>query len=134
MYQITDICYEKSFSESYRSFYDKTWLWIKGLQSFVQSEESYVLFVPEETNCFSHNINSKVNEYMNSTEEIMKNCNVNEGSLSIIKSPRYTEGDFYVFVPVRTPPPPAADSCSRDNFWGTFWISFIFCTIVGPDL
>ena len=31
------------------------------------------------------------------------------------------------FVPFRTPPPPpAADSCSRDNFWTTFWISFIF--------
>ena len=49
-------------------------------------------------------------------------------------------GWLYVFVPVRTPPPPppppspAADSCSRDNFWTTFWISFIFGTIVGPDL
>ena len=44
-------------------------------------------------------------------------------------------GVTYVFVPVRTPPPPpAADSCSRDNFWTTFWISFIFGTIVGPDL
>ena len=28
----------------------------------------------------------------------------------------------------------AADSCSRDNFWTTFGISFIFGTIVGPDL
>ena len=44
-------------------------------------------------------------------------------------------------VPVRTPPPPpppppppAADSCPRDNFWTTFGISFIFGTIVGPDL
>ena len=46
-------------------------------------------------------------------------------------SPRYTGGD-YVFVPVRTPP--AADSCSRDNFWTTFQISFIFGMIVGPDL
>ena len=52
----------------------------------------------------------------------------------LIKSPRYTGGD-YVFVPVRTPPPPpAADFCSRDNFWTTFRISFIFGTIVGPDL
>ena len=51
----------------------------------------------------------------------------------LIKSPRYTGGD-YVFVPVRTPPPPAADSCSLDNFWTTFWISFIFGTIIGPDL
>ena len=49
-----------------------------------------------------------------------------------IKSPRYIGGD-YVFVPVRTPPP-AADSCSRDNFWTTFWISLIFGTIVGPDV
>ena len=24
--------------------------------------------------------------------------------------------------------------CPRDNFWTTFWISFIFGTIVGPDL
>ena len=47
----------------------------------------------------------------------------------IIKSPRFTGGDF-VFVPVRTLP----DSCSRNNFWTTFWISFIFGTIVGPDL
>ena len=41
------------------------------------------------------------------------------------------------FVPYRTPPPPpaaAADSCSRDNFWTIYWISFIFGTIVGPDL
>ena len=43
---------------------------------------------------------------------------------SFIKSPQYTGGDL----------PPAADSCSRDNFWTTFWISFIFGTIVGPDL
>ena len=44
-------------------------------------------------------------------------------------------GWLYVFVPVRTPPPPpAADSCSRNNFWTTFWISFIFGTIVGPEL
>ena len=52
-----------------------------------------------------------------------------------IKSPRIP-GRLYVFVPVRMlpPPPPAADSCSRDNFLTTFWISFIFCTIVGPDL
>ena len=31
-------------------------------------------------------------------------------------------------------PPPAADSCPRDNFWTIFGISFIFGTIVGPDL
>ena len=36
--------------------------------------------------------------------------------------------------PLPPPPPPAADSCSRDNFWTTFGISFIFGTIVGPDL
>ena len=35
---------------------------------------------------------------------------------------------------ITPPPPPAADSCSRNNFWTTFWISFIFGTIVGPDL
>ena len=57
------------------------------------------------------------------------------GDVVVIKSPRYTGGDFYVFVPVPTAPPAAAaDSCSRDNFWTTFWISFIFGTIVGPDL
>ena len=53
--------------------------------------------------------------------------------VKLIKSPQYTRGDFYVFVLVRTPPP-ATDSCSRDNFWTTFWISFIFGKIVGPDL
>ena len=62
---------------------------------------------------------------------------------SLIKSPQYTGGDFmflYRFVRRRRRlrrrrrPPPAADSCSRDNFWTTFWISFIFGTIVGPDL
>ena len=42
----------------------------------------------------------------------------------LIKSPWYTGGWFYVFVPVRMPPPAAA-SCPRDNFWTTFWISFI---------
>ena len=46
---------------------------------------------------------------------------------------KYTGGDF-VFVPVCTPLPPAADPFSRDNFWTTFWISFIFGTIVGPDM
>ena len=53
-------------------------------------------------------------------------------SVYINKSPRYSGGDF-VFVPIRTPPP-AADTCSWDNFWTTFRISFIFGTIVGPDL
>ena len=53
----------------------------------------------------------------------------------IIKSPRYTGGDFLFLYRLPPPaPPPAADSCSRDNFWTTFWISFIFGTIVGPDL
>ena len=28
----------------------------------------------------------------------------------------------------------AAVFCPRDNFWTTFWIYFIFGTIVGPDL
>ena len=37
------------------------------------------------------------------------------------------------FVPVRTPPP-VADFCTRENFWKTFWNSFNFGTIVGPDL
>ena len=54
--------------------------------------------------------------------------------VKLIKSPQYTGGDFYVFVPVRTPPPPATDSCSCDNFLTTFWISFFFGKIVGPDL
>ena len=40
----------------------------------------------------------------------------------------------YTPPPPPPPPPPAADSCPRDNFWTTFWISFIFGTIVGPDL
>ena len=31
-------------------------------------------------------------------------------------------------------PPLAADYCSRDNSSTTFWISFMFGTIVGPDL
>ena len=52
----------------------------------------------------------------------------------IIKSPRYTGGDIFIFVSVRTPPPPpTADSSSLDNFWTTFWISFIFGTIIVPD-
>ena len=53
-----------------------------------------------------------------------------------MKSPRYTGGDFmflYRFVRRRCGRP-AADSCSRDYFWTTFRISFIFGTIVGPDL
>ena len=52
----------------------------------------------------------------------------------IIKSPRYTRGD-YVFVPVLTLPPlpPAADVSPRDNFYN-FFIYFILGTIVGPDL
>ena len=41
---------------------------------------------------------------------------------------------LYRFVRRRRRRPPAADSCSRDNFWTTFGISFIFGTIVGPDL
>ena len=47
---------------------------------------------------------------------------LNKTNLRIIKSPQYTGGD-YVFVPVRMP---AADSCSRDNFWTTFWNFFNF--------
>ena len=48
-------------------------------------------------------------------------------------------GWLNVFVLVRTPvpplpPPPAAKSCSRDNFWTTFQISLIFGRIDGPDL
>ena len=42
--------------------------------------------------------------------------------INMIKSPRC----FYVFVPVRTPPPPATDSCSCNNFSITFWIFFHF--------
>ena len=42
--------------------------------------------------------------------------------------------DYHLIVPVRMPAPPAGDSCSRDNFYTTFGISFIFGTIVGPDL
>ena len=34
-------------------------------------------------------------------------------------------GWLYLFVPLRKPPQ-AADSCSRNNFWTTFWISFMF--------
>ena len=45
--------------------------------------------------------------------------------------PQYTRGWLYVFVPVRMPPP---DFCLRDNFWTTFSISFVFGTLVGPDL
>ena len=49
-----------------------------------------------------------------------------------LKSPRYTGGDFmFLYRPLA---PPAADSCSRDNFWTIFRISFMFGTIVGPDL
>ena len=48
-------------------------------------------------------------------------------NLLVIKS-------LYVFVPVCTLPPPSAEFCSRHNFWTTFWISFIFGMIVGPDL
>ena len=44
-------------------------------------------------------------------------------------------GVIYVFVPVCMPPLKLArDSCSHDNFWTTFGISFIFGMIVGPDL
>ena len=41
-----------------------------------------------------------------------------------------------VFVPVckLAAATPSADFFSRNNFWTTFWISFIFGTIVGPDL
>ena len=63
------------------------------------------------------------------------------GNTNIIKSPRYTGGDFicfctgsYAAAAAAAGAAAAADSCPRDNFWTTFWISFIFSTIVGPDL
>ena len=37
------------------------------------------------------------------------------------------------YVPL-PPPPPTTDICSRDNFWITFWISFIFGRINDPHL
>ena len=52
-------------------------------------------------------------------------------SQHIIKSPRYTGGDFLFLYAAAAA---AADSCPRDNFWTSFWISFIFGMIVGPDL
>ena len=52
--------------------------------------------------------------------------------LTVIKSPRYTGGDLMFLYAAAAGS--AADTCSRDNFWTTFWISFIFGTIVGPDL
>ena len=47
----------------------------------------------------------------------------------ILLSHTVIPGVILCFVPVLTPPPPplpATDSCSRDTFWTTFWISFIF--------
>ena len=44
-------------------------------------------------------------------------------------------GWLYVFVPVRKPPLPAADSCPHNNFWTTFRIFLnIFYRINDPDL
>ena len=39
-----------------------------------------------------------------------------------------------ILVRVPPPPPSATESCSHDNFWTTFQISFIFGRIDGPDL
>ena len=54
--------------------------------------------------------------------------------LLIFKSPRYTGGDFMFLYRCRSRRRhrrrPAADSCSHDNFLTSFWISFIFGTIV----
>ena len=53
---------------------------------------------------------------------------------TVIKSPRYTGGDFmflYRFVRHHYHRP---QSCSRDNFCTTFQISFISGRIHGPDL
>ena len=53
--------------------------------------------------------------------------------MDVIKSPWYTWGDFmflYWFVYAAAA---ATDFCSRHNFLQTFWISFIFGMVVGPD-
>ena len=72
------------------------------------------------------------NEIITHWGQVMHKC---ISKLTIIKSPQYTGGDFmFLYRFVRRRRRPAADSCSRDNFWTTFWISFIFGTIVGPDL
>ena len=53
-----------------------------------------------------------------------------------VKSTRYTGGEFmflYQFV-CRRSPRHRPQTCSRDNFWTTFRISFIFGTIDDPEL
>ena len=63
-----------------------------------------------------------------------KSVNYCPFSIKFIKSPQYTGGDFmflYRFVRRRRWPQILG---SRDNFLTTLWISFIFGTIVGPDL
>ena len=54
-------------------------------------------------------------------------------SLGLGSMSRYSAQILICIVPVRAPPPDA-DSCPCDNFLTTFRISFIFGTIVGPDL
>ena len=51
----------------------------------------------------------------------------------IIKSPQYT-GDDLCFCSYATAISTGRRFCSRDNFWTTFRISFIFGRIDGPDL
>ena len=56
--------------------------------------------------------------------------------INLIKSPQYTGGDFmflYRFVRRRRRRR-RPQILVHENFWTTFWISFIFGTIVGPDL
>ena len=38
------------------------------------------------------------------------------------------------YAPLLSPPPPTTDICSRDNFWTTFRIAFIFGRINDPHM
>ena len=55
------------------------------------------------------------------------------GELWVFKSPRYTGVTVCFCTGSYAAAAAGRRFCSRDDFWTTFGISFIFGTIVGPD-
>ena len=71
LFGILRVCYEKNIGKFYLSIWKLLFV-NKGLQLFVWSQQSHMWFVPKETNCVFPHFISKVDEYMNLAETVIK--------------------------------------------------------------